>query len=248
MTLDIIRSGLLAAPHGFFARGGGVSSGVYAGLNCGFGSSDRTEVVAANRARVADAMGVEPDHLAGLHQIHSAEVAAFDGPSPDRPRADGAVTSHPGLALTILTADCLPVLFDGGGVVGAAHAGWKGLAAGVLENTVAAMRARGADAIRAAIGPAIAQASYEVGPDLRDAFADDPDAAAFFAEGRGDRLQFDLPGLALARLRRAGVEAEWTGHDTYADADRFYSYRRATHRGEADYGRLIAAIRPGAHG
>lgn len=243
MTLDIIRSDLIDAPHGFFARRGGASSGVFAGLNCGPGSSDQAQAVAVNRARVADAMGVAPDALTGLHQVHSAEVVAIDGPTAARPRADAAVTDVPGVALSILTADCLPVLLDGGGVVGAAHAGWRGLAGGVLEAVVGAMRARGAGAVRAVVGPAIGPESYEVGPDLRDAFP--PDAERFFRPGEGDRLMFDLPGAALARLAALDVAAEWTGHDTYADAARFYSYRRATHRGEADYGRLIAAVRLG---
>ena len=238
MALDPIRSDLIAARHGFFTRRGGASSGVFAGLNCGVGSSDQREVVALNRARVADAMGGHP--LVGLHQVHSADVVAVDGPHAGAPpRADGIVTATPGLTLVVLTADCLPVLLDGGTVVGAAHAGWKGLAAGVLEATVAAMRAAGAGQVRAAIGPSISQAAYEVGPELRDAFPDAPNA---FATGRGDRLHFDLPGAALARLRALEVEAAWTGHCTYADAARFYSFRRATHRGEVDYGRLAAAI------
>ena len=242
MTLDIIRSDHLRAPHGFFARGGGASSGVFAGLNCGTGSSDQREAVAVNRARVAAALGVDGAHMRGLHQVHSGDVVVFDGPGDERPRADGAVTATPGVALTILTADCLPVLFDGGSVVGAAHAGWRGLAAGVLEQTVNEMRRLGAGSVKAVVGPAISQENYEVGPEVRDAFAGDE---AFFGRGEGDRLQFDLPGLAVERLRRASVDAAWTGDCTYADPARFYSYRRATHRGEADYGRLIAGIRLG---
>lgn len=237
MALDPIRSDLIAAPHGFFTRRGGASSGVFAGLNCGEGSSDQREAVALNRARVAEAMGGHP--LVGLHQVHSAEVVVARAPLDPKPRADGVVTAERGLTLTVLTADCLPVLLDGGAVVGAAHAGWRGLAAGVLEATVAAMHALGAGPLRAAVGPAISQANYEVGAELRDAL---PGAEAFFAPGQDGRWQLDLPGAALARLRALGVEAAWTGHCTYADAERFYSYRRATHRGEADYGRLAAAI------
>ena len=246
MALEIIRSDLLQGPHGFFTRRGGASTGVYAGLNAGLGSGDQTDAVRLNRDRVAEAMGVLPDMLLGPHQVHSAEVVVVDGPLPDpRPKADALVTALPGRALSVLTADCQPVLFEdrAAGVVGAAHAGWKGALHGVLEATVEAMRSLGAKDIRAAIGPSIAQASYEVGPELLDAFmAEDDDAARFFAGGTGDRMMLDLPGYGLHRLRRAGVEAAWTGHDTYADEGRFYSYRRATHRGEPDYGRLIAAI------
>ena len=238
MALDPIRSPLLAAPHGFFTRAGGVSGGLYATLNGGAGSDDRAEAVAENRARVARHMGGYPMH--GLHQVHSARVVVADGPPRgERPRADGIVTAVRGQTLSVLTADCLPVLLDGGTVVGAAHAGWRGLAAGVLEATVEAMRGLGAGPIRAAVGPAIGPDAYEVGPELRDAF---PEARTFFRPGRGDRLMLDLPGLALARLAAAGVEAAWTGHCTHADEDRFFSFRRATHRGEGDYGRLIAAI------
>ena len=247
MALEILRSDLLDAPHGFFTRKGGASSGVYGGLNAGRGSGDQGAAVALNRARVAEAMGVAPEALCGVHQVHSAEVVTVDAPPSDpRPKADALVTDRPGLLLSILTADCMPVLLEdrAAGVVGAAHAGWKGALGGVLEATVEAMRDRGATAIRAAIGPCIAQRSYEVGPELLDAFlAEDDEAARFFAGGAGDRMQLDLPGYGLHRLRRAGVEAEWTGHDTYADEARFFSYRRATHRGEPDYGRLIAAIR-----
>jgi YfiH family protein len=245
MTLEILRSDLLgAAAHGFFTRRGGASSGVFAGLNCGIGSSDQAEAVATNRARVAEAMG---GPLHGVHQVHSADVVIVDGPLADpRPQADALVTAQPGQVLTVLTADCQPVLLAAPGVVGAAHAGWKGALAGVLEATVEAMVELGAarGSIRAAIGPAISQRNYEVGPELLDSFtAADPEAARFFAGGAGDRFLFDLPGYGLHRLRGAGVEAEWIGHCTYADPARFYSFRRTTHAGEADYGRLIAAIR-----
>jgi YfiH family protein len=245
MTLEILRSDLLDdVAHGFFTRRGGASSGVFAGLNCGTGSSDQAEAVATNRARVAEAMG---GPLHGVHQVHSARVVLVDGPLSDpRPQADALVTAEAGQVLTILTADCQPVLFAAPGVVGAAHAGWKGALAGVLEAAVDAMVELGAErtAIRAVIGPSISQRNYEVGPEMLDMFmADDREAARFFAGGEGDRLHFDLPGYGLHRLRAAGVEAEWTGHCTYADPARFFSYRRATHANEADYGRLIAAIR-----
>lgn len=250
MTLEIITSRLLEPlRHGFFTRRGGASSGVFAGLNCGLASSDQAAAVRINRRRVADEIGVPPEALIGVTQVHSAEAVVVDGPPDPAPRADGIVTATPGLALTVLTADCQPVLFADrdAGVVGAAHAGWRGTAAGVLEATLAAMERLGArrERTRAVIGPAISQASYEVGPDVfEEVTADDFDAARFFARGDGDRMLFDLPGYGLARLRSAGIgEAEWTRHCTYRDESRFYSYRRATHRKEADYGRLISTIR-----
>ncbi|SMX39152.1 peptidoglycan editing factor PgeF [Maliponia aquimaris] len=250
MTLEIITSDSLAPlRHGFFTRRGGASSGIFSGLNCGPGSTDQAEIVAINRARVADAMQVAPGMLTTLHQVHSAEALTVTGPLPDpRPKADALVTATPDIALGVLTADCQPVLFadPAAGVIGAAHAGWRGARDGVLEATVDAMLALGAtrDGIRAVIGPTISQLAYEVGPEFfEDFIVDDPRNTRFFAGGRGDRLHFDLPAYGLHRLREAGVEAEWTRHCTYSDPDRFYSYRRATHAGQADYGRLISVIR-----
>ncbi|MGJ8617940.1 MAG: peptidoglycan editing factor PgeF [Sulfitobacter sp.] len=249
MTLEILTSDALSPlRHGFFTRRGGASSGVFAGLNCGLGSSDQREVVTINRSRVADAMGVTPDNLLGVHQVHSADVVTVTEPMSEKPRADALVTRTPGLALTVLTADCQPVLFADveAGVIGAAHAGWRGALDGVLTATVDAMVALGATpaGISAVIGPAISQSAYEVGPEFIDTFlAEDPEFSRYFAQGKGDRMQFDLPGFGLNRLRAAGVgHAEWTRHCTYSDPDRFYSYRRTTHAKEADYGRLIAAI------
>jgi YfiH family protein len=249
VTLDIITDDLLAdTKHGFFARQGGASSGVYAGLNCGFGSSDQHEIVAINRDRVANAMGVASHHLVGVHQVHSPDVITVTEPTSDKPQADALVTNVPGIALSILTADCQPVLFADplAKVVGAAHAGWKGALDGVLENTLDAMEALGAarENINAVIGPSISQGAYEVGPEFLDDFlAADPLYARFFAQGQGDRMQFDLPAFGLMRLRGACVgEAAWTRHCTYTDQKRFYSYRRSVHHKEADYGRLIAAI------
>ena len=248
--IEILTSdALLPVRHGFFTRKGGASSGIFKGLNCGPGSSDQAEVVAINRARVAAAMGVDPDHLQTLHQVHSADVVTLNTPLTEKPRADGMVTATPGLALGILTADCQPVLFAdrAAGVIGAAHAGWRGVKDGVLEATLEAMEALGAARkdIVAVIGPCISQAAYEVGPEFVESFIDDnPEHARFFAAGQGDRALFDLPAFGLARLRAAGVgHAEWTRHCTYADEARFFSYRRTTHRAEADYGRLIAVIR-----
>lgn len=252
MTLEILTSDALTPlRHGFFTRRGGASSGVFAGLNCGAGSSDLAEVVAINRARVAAAMEVSPEGLIGVHQVHSADVVTISGrgPLPPVTRADALVTDRPGLALAILTADCMPVLFAdaGAGVIGAAHAGWRGALSGVLEATLDAMEGLGADRadIAAVIGPCISQRAYEVGPEVLAAFeAENPDAARFFANGQGDRYQFDLPGMGLHRLRAAGVgHAEWMRHCTYDDPARFYSYRRSVHLSEADYGRLISAIR-----
>ena len=250
MSLDIITSRLLdPLRHGFFGREGGASSGIFAGLNCGQGSTDQAEAVTINRARVAEAMGVTPDALVGVHQVHSADVVTVEGPHPTRPRADAMVTRVPGLALSVLTADCQPALFADreAEVIGAAHAGWKGTMNGVLEATVEAMERLGArrDRIVVAIGPTISQRAYEVGPEFMDTLmAEDPASARFFANGQGDRLLFDLPGYGLRRLRDAGVaEAEWTRHCTYSDPRRFFRYRRSVHQREADYGRLIAVIR-----
>lgn len=249
MTLEILTADSLdGVRHGFFTRRGGASSGVFAGLNCGVGSTDQSEIVFINRARVADAMNVPPDHLVGVHQVHSTDVVTVTGPLPDKPRADAMVTATPGYALSVLTADCQPVLLADAeaGVIGAAHAGWRGALNGVLEATVEGMIDLGAtrEAISAVIGPSISQRAYEVGPEFLDTFlAEDHDYARFFAQGEGDRLQFDLPGFGLHRLRTAGIaDASWTGHCTYSDAERFYSYRRTVHAKEADYGRLIAAI------
>jgi YfiH family protein len=250
MTLEILTSDLLAPTrHGFFGRRGGASSGIYAGLNCGPGSSDQHAAVTLNRARVAEAMGVAPDRLLSLNQVHSAHVVVA-GPDlwVERPRADAAVTATPGVALGVLTADCAPVLFADreAGVVGAAHAGWRGALDGVLEATVEAMVALGArrGAIAAAVGPTISQRAYEVGPEFIERFLDaDRDHGRFFVNGQPGHYQFDLPGFALYRLREAGIrEAEWIGACTFCEPDRFFSYRRATRNGEPDYGRLISAI------
>ena len=250
MTLEILTSDTLAPlRHGFFTRKGGASSGVFQGLNCGQGSSDQTEIVTINRARVAEAMEVPPENLINVHQVHSAKAVVVDGPLAERPEADAMVTATPGVALAVLTADCQPVLFADpeNGVVGAAHAGWRGALDGVLDATIDAMEGLGAtrETIRAVIGPSISQQAYEVGPEFLDDFmAEDPDNHRFFANGEGDRYLFDLPAYGLHRIRQAGVgQAEWTRHCTYSDPARFFSYRRATHAGEADYGRLISAIR-----
>ncbi|MAM62526.1 peptidoglycan editing factor PgeF [Maritimibacter sp. UBA3975] len=251
MNLEVITSTALdGVRHGFFTRKGGASSGIYTGLNCGGGSDDQEGAVEMNRARVAASMDALPEALVGVHQVHSPDVVVVTEPqNGTKPRADALVTRTPGLVLTVLAADCEPVLFADpeAGVIGAAHAGWRGALEGVLEATVDAMVAEGAtrENIRAVVGPTISQANYEVGPEFMDRFMDDdPENGRFFAGGQGDRVQFDLPGFGVHRLREAGVgHAEWTRHCTYADPERFYSYRRSVHRKEADYGRLISAIR-----
>lgn len=250
IMLEILTHPLLGqVRHGFFTRKGGASSGLFAGLNCGRGSSDQTEAVAMNRARVAEAMGVTADNLATVHQLHSPRVVVLDEASDPRDcqqiQADALVTAQRGVALAVLTADCQPVLLADpqAGVIGAAHAGWKGALNGVLEATVEAMRATGATNIRAVIGPTISQRAYEVGWEFMEDFtAEDPANDRFFSGGANGKPMFDLPSYGLSRLRAAGVESEWSGHCTYSDPERFFSYRRATHEGQADYGRLISAI------
>ncbi len=250
MTLELLTSEHLAPlRHGFFTRKGGASSGIFHGLNCGLGSSDQEDMVAINRARVAQAMGATPQDLVTVHQVHSPDVVTLTAPLPAPVKADAMVTATPGLVLGVLTADCQPVLFADAeaGVIGAAHAGWRGALDGVLGNTVEAMVALGATRgrIHAVIGPAISQAAYEVGQEFVERFVDlDPEYSRFFANGAPGKYQFDLIGFGLSQLRAAGVgEAAWIGACTYSDPERFYSYRRTTHAGEADYGRLISTIR-----
>ena len=250
-SLEIISSPLLdGTHHGFFTRRGGASSGIFAGLNCGPGSSDQTAIVQTNRERVAAAMQVPIERLFTIHQTHSADVVVAQDDQPaTKPKADALVTATPGTAIAILTADCQPVLFADtkAQVIGAAHAGWRGALDGVLDNTVDAMIKAGAkrEDIRAVIGPSISQAAYEVGEEFFERFYDaDPENARFFANGEAGKYMFDLPAYGLMRLRATGIhEAEWTRHCTYSDPDRFFSFRRSVHRKEADYGRLIASIR-----
>ncbi|WP_395613607.1 peptidoglycan editing factor PgeF [Allosphingosinicella sp.] len=250
MTVEVIRAAALdGIPHGFLGRRGGVSTGVCAGLNVGLGSSDDRAAIYENR-RLAIAAVAPGAQLVTVHQIHSSEVVYADAPWPDdgRPKADALVTDRPGLALGVFTADCTPVLLADreAGVVGAAHAGWKGAFSGVVESTIAEMERRGAqrERILVALGPAIARKSYEVDEGFLRLFLD-ADAAneRFFTPGREGHHQFDTEAYLLARIAAAGIRrAEALGLDTYADPDRFYSYRRATHKGEADYGRQISLI------
>ncbi|NBW12760.1 MAG: peptidoglycan editing factor PgeF [Caulobacteraceae bacterium] len=236
--------------HGFFTRQGGVSTGIFEGLNAGLGSSDDPAAVAGNRRRIAEAMGGTPDDLAACYQIHSAITRVADGPwKGERPEGDAVASATRGVICGVLTADCAPVLLADAeaGVVAAVHAGWKGALGGVVHSAVVAMESLGAKAARtvAVVGPCIAQASYEVGADFEDRFAHhDPGSERFFAPGNApDKRRFDLPGFVLWRLEQAGIgEAAWTGDDTCADEARFYSNRRAFQRSEPDFGRLMSAI------
>ncbi len=236
--------------HAFFTRRGGVSEGIYASLNGGIGSSDDPARVRENRRRMAEELGVASDALISVHQVHSADAVIVEGPwTGERPRADGMAAAIPGLALAVTTADCGPVLFADAQarVIGAAHAGWRGAVTGVLESTIAAMERLGAkrQSIVAVLGPTISQTAYEVGPDFIERFTREAPGHERFLKGgeRPGHAMFDLPGFIGARLEAAGIgEFANLGLCTYSDEDQFFSYRRTTHRGEPDYGRLISAI------
>ena len=245
--VEVIRSPTLEGiAHGFLGRRGGVSLGTIAGLNVGHGAEDDSEAVAENRRRAVAAV-LPGAKLATVYQVHSPDAVEVCEPWPhdERPRADALVTDRPGVLLGVVTADCAPVLLADheAGVVGAAHAGWRGAHGGVLANVVAAMERLGAraDRIVAAVGPAIAQPSYEVDARFRENFTADDER--FFAAGHEGHWQFDLEGYVAARLRAAGVgTVDRLRLDTYADEGRFFSYRRATHRGEPTYGRQFSLI------
>jgi YfiH family protein len=250
MDVEVNRAAALGnIPHGFLGRRGGISEGVCAGLNVGLGSGDDRAAIRANRDRAVAAVAPGA-RLVTVHQIHSAVAVPVTCPWADdaRPQADALVTDRPGLVLGILTADCTPVLFADAtaGVVGAAHAGWKGAIGGVVEATIAEMEKLGAarDRIAAAVGPTIARKSYEVDESFLRRFAEqDPENERFFSQGREGHHQFDLEGYVVARLADAGLaRIEALGEDTYSQPDRFYSFRRATHRSEPDYGRQISLI------
>jgi len=250
VTVEVNRARALdGVPHGFLGRRGGVSTGIHAGLNVGTGSTDDPATIAENRRRATDAV-LPGARLATVYQVHSADAVAVIEPFEERlrPHADALVTDRPGLAIGILTADCAPVLFADreAGVVGAAHAGWKGALGGVTDSTIALMESLGArrDRIAAAIGPCIARASYEVDDGFLRRFAEaDPANERFFAGGRAGHHQFDLEAYVAHRLAAAGLtRIEALGEDTYAQPDRFYSFRRATHRAEPDYGRQISIV------
>lgn len=247
--VEVIRAGSLAdVPHGFLGRRGGVSTGELAGLNIGYGSNDDREAIEENRRRAISAV-LPGTELATVHQVHSAEAVYVKHawPQAQRPHADAMVTDRSGILLGILTADCAPVLFadHSAGVIGAAHAGWRGALAGVTDLTITAMEHLGARRahIHAAVGPCIARSSYEVDEAFRARFLDaDPGNGHFFVQGSAGKSHFDLASYVEHRLASAGVRSEVLRLDTYAEEDRFYSYRRATHRGEADYGRQVSLI------
>jgi len=253
MIDKITHPSLTALPgirHGFFTRQGGVSSGIYRSLNCGVGSHDRRELIIENRARVSASLGLAADRLATPYQVHGSEAVAVTTTweTGQGPKADALVTDTPGIALGIGTADCGPTLFADAeaGVIAASHSGWQGALAGIIESTVAAMENLGArrQRIVAVLGPMISQENYEVGADLQAKFvAADPASGGFFAPSpRTGHSLFDLPAFILSRLTKAGISAVSLRLCTYADEERFFSYRRATHRGEPDYGRLLSAI------
>ncbi len=250
MTAEFTESRLLHGfRHGFFCRTGGCSTGVYASLNCGERSSDDRDSVRRNRGLVAEHLGVDPAGLVSGRQTHSARVAVITDALPEQtPLTDGLVSRTTGVALAVLSADCMPILFadSAAGVVGAAHAGWRGALAGVIEETVAAMVRLGSQRgqIQAAVGPAISRENYEVGPEFKEEFLDkDPSSESFFACDTEGRLVFDLPRYGLNLLDRARIrEAHWIGHCTYADSARYFSYRRSRHNSETGTGLLISAI------
>lgn len=245
-----ISSALLQRPHGFMTRQGGVSRGIYDSLNCGIGSGDEADNVRSNRQRVVEAVSGHTVPLLTPSQVHSPDaVIITDANRKERPEADALVTQLPNLMIGIVTADCVPVLLEdtANNIVAAAHAGWKGTLAGIVKNTVNAMVSIGSQrtSIVAAVGPAIAQPSYEVGPEVLGAFQTDDSAWAsyFVPSGKAEHYLFDLPGVVARQLELAGVEqVDNLGLDTYTLEDRFFSYRRATHRQEADYGRQLSAI------
>lgn len=242
-------SALASVRHGFFGRRGGVSTGIYTSLNAGTGSNDDPDASRENRTRIARAFDAPLEHLLGVHQVHSPTAVLANAPwSGDRPHADALVTTTPGLILSVLSADCTPVLLadELHGVIGAAHAGWKGALGGVLESVVTLMQEQGAQPlnIAAAIGPCIHQASYEVGPEFEDRFTqENPAFARFFVPGVGDRRHFDLPGFCVSRLEALGLgNIETLDLDTCAEADALFSHRRSVLRKESDYGRNCSAI------
>lgn len=237
--------------HRFFTRHGGVSSGLFSSLNCGYGSADAPDNVRENRRRVAEQFGLGEADLQTVHQIHSTDVLTVADErwsSPGAPKADGLVTDRPGVVLGVLAADCAPVLLADGaaGVIGAAHAGWKGALGGVVDATIVAMERLGArrERVEVAVGPCIGPNSYEVGPEFPAPFlAQDEANAAFFRPAvRGGHFMFDLPAYLLHRIARSGVAVTATGHDTLSATEDFFSYRRNTLSGVRDYGRGLSAI------
>ena len=251
MSLKRLTSPLLSPiNHGFYTRLGGASSGIFEGLNCGTGSSDQAEIVQINRSRVAEDMGGDLSDLVTVYQTHSATALTIASTGNPETAADAMVCASPNITLAVLTADCQPVLFadPNAKIIGAAHAGWRGALNGVLDATIDAMEGLGAqrEKIVGVIGPCISQPAYEVGQDFIELFLEaSPDNNCFFSNAKApEKYLFNLPGYGLSRLRKAGIKAaEWTQYCTYSDPKRFFSYRRATHQKQADYGRLISTIR-----
>lgn len=241
---------LISAKHGFFTRLGGVSSGIFGNLNCGYGSPEDRDLVRQNRALIAEHVNVSEHQLFSTIQTHSANVITINKPEDFQNgiEADGMVSKGHGIALGVLTADCAPVLFqdEKSGIIGAAHAGWRGAFGGILEATISAMCKLGADksAIKAVVGPCISQQNYEVGSEFFETFFDEnPDNSQFFTSAPQDKFLFDLPSFTLSRLRNAGIaDAKWTGPCTYGTPERFYSYRYSQHNGLPSYGRMLSVI------
>ncbi len=248
MALEPVTSSLISAPHGFFTRHGGVSKGVFAALNCGYGSPESQNLITQNRALIAAHFGAAPERLYSVTQTHSSDVLTLNTPKDYPPgfEADAMVSKGKGIALGVLTADCAPVLFQDAkaGVIGAAHAGWRGAFGGVLEATMEAMRALGATKITAAVGPCISQKNYEIGPGFFETFIDEnPEYSRFFINAPQEKYLFDLPAFTLHRLRKASAtEAEWTGQCTYAAPEDYYSYRYTQHNNLPSYGRMLSVI------
>jgi len=249
MALEPITSAKLTSRHGFFTRHGGVSQGVCAALNCGYGSPEAPDIISQNRALISAHVRVDPTQLFSVTQTHSADVLTINSPADYKKdtQADAMVSAGKGIALGVLTADCAPVLFQdtAAGVVGAAHAGWRGAFGGVLEATMEAMRALGATGITAVIGPCISQKNYEVGQEFFETFMDEsPEHSQFFTTASQEKYLFNLPSFTLHRLRQAGAKtAEWTGQCTYAAPKDFYSYRYSQHNKLPSYGRMLSVIR-----
>ena len=250
MTLATIQSSRLKNfSHGFFTRKGGQSKGIYKGLNCGLGSNDDAKTILSNRNLVAEHMGTSLDNIVGVHQIHSVEAIICNGTFKTSPKADALVTNTRGLLLSVLTADCQPVIFADrkNSVIGIAHAGWRGALNGVLSSTINKMEALGAERsqISAVIGPCISQTAYEVGLDFFEKFksANKKNKNYFTYSADTKKYHFNLPNFSLNLLKDEGISSiEWTGHCTYSDPENFFSYRRSCHKNKPDYGRLISAI------
>ena len=250
MKLKILKNNnLFGAKHGFFTRLGGESTGIYKGLNCGLGSMDNKKIINRNRVLVANSMGISQSRLVFVHQIHSSDVITIKNKIHTSPvKGDALVTANKKIALSILTADCQPVLFldKKNGIIGAAHAGWKGAFTGILQNTIKSMKAIGSepDHISVTIGPSISQKNYEVGPEFFDTLCKDYKYnEKFFFKGNKDRFHFDLVGYSIYQIKKSGVrKVNYIDSCTYENPDLYFSYRRSVHKSEPDYGRMISTI------